>query len=131
MSPNFSCNIENTLRAFDDFKNKRTRVILSTLQKFPSSKTNVRKNALFFLSRISTHHSLIFNSRLKFTFCSKISMESLTLKRHNSFQNQNNRKSTNAFAPIPLIFNVKQKVLKFNDICVSWSSPKTGLVTNV
>ena len=58
-------------------------------------------------------------------------MESLTSKRHNSFQNQNNRKSTNACAPMPLIFKVKQKVLKFNNICVSWSSPKTGLVTNV
>ena len=28
-------------------------------------------------------------------------MDSLTLKRHNSFQNQNNRKATHSFAPRP------------------------------
>ena len=27
-----------------------------------------------------------------------------------------------------LIFKLQQKVLKFNDICMSWSSPKTDLV---
>ena len=36
--------------------------------------------------------------------------------------------------PAPLFkdsrFKLQQKVLKFNDICVSWSSPKTDLVTN-
>ena len=58
-------------------------------------------------------------------------MESLTLKRHNSFQNYNNRKATHSFAPRPLIFKLQQEVLKFNDICVSWSSPKTDLVTNL
>ena len=42
-------------------------------------------------------------------------MDSLTLKR---------------FAPRPLIFKLQQEVLKFNDICVSWSSPKTDLETN-
>ena len=57
-------------------------------------------------------------------------MDSLTLKRHNSFQNQNNRKATHSFAPRPLIFKLQQKVLKFSDIWVSWSSPKTDLVTS-
>ena len=57
-------------------------------------------------------------------------MNSLTLKRVNSFQNENNRKATHSFAPRPLIFKLQQKVLKFNDNCVSWSSPKTYLVTN-
>ena len=57
-------------------------------------------------------------------------MESLTLKGHNSFQNKNNRKATNSFAPRLLIFKLQQDVLKFNDICVSWSFPKTDLVTN-
>ena len=56
-------------------------------------------------------------------------MDSLALKRHNSFQNLNNRKATHSFAPRPLIFKLQQKVLKFN-ICVSWSSPKTNLETN-
>ena len=32
-----------------------------------------------------------------------------------------------SFASRPLIFKLKQDVLKFNDICVSWSSPKTDL----
>ena len=57
-------------------------------------------------------------------------MDSLTLKRHNSFQNQNNRKATHSFAPRPLIFKLQQEVLKFNNICVSWSSLKTDLGTN-
>ena len=51
-------------------------------------------------------------------------MDSLTLKRHNSFQNENNIKATHSFAPRPLIFRLPQKVLKFNEIFMSWSSPK-------
>ena len=51
-------------------------------------------------------------------------MDSLTLKRHSSFQNENNRKSVHSFAPRPLIFQLQQEVFKFNDISVSWSSPK-------
>ena len=57
-------------------------------------------------------------------------MDSLTLKSHNSFQNENNKKAIYSFATRPLIFKLQQEVLKFNDICVSWSSPKTELVTN-
>ena len=57
-------------------------------------------------------------------------MDSLTLKRHNSFQNENNRKATSSFAPRPLIFKLQQEVLKFNHICRSWDPPKTELVTN-
>ena len=50
-------------------------------------------------------------------------MDSLTLKRRNSFQNEKNRKATQRFAPRPLIFKLQQ-VLKFNDIILSWNSPK-------
>ena len=57
-------------------------------------------------------------------------MDWLTSKRHNSFQNENNRKDTQAFFPRPLMFKLQQEVLKFNDICVSWSSPKTDLDIN-
>ena len=57
-------------------------------------------------------------------------MDSLTLKRHNSFQNWNNVKATHSFAPRPLIFKLQQEVLNANDICVCWSSPKSDLVTN-
>ena len=56
-------------------------------------------------------------------------MYSLTLKPHNSCQNENNR-ATHSFAPRPLISKLQQEVLQFNDICVSWSSPKTDLVIN-
>ena len=52
-------------------------------------------------------------------------MDSLTLKLHNSFQNYDDRKATHSFAPRPLIFKLQQEVLKFDDICISWSSPKT------
>ena len=37
-------------------------------------------------------------------------MESLTLKRHNSFQTYNDRKVTHSFAPRPLIFNLQQEI---------------------
>ena len=57
-------------------------------------------------------------------------MDSLTLKRHNSFQNKNNRKATRDFDPTPLTFKLQQKIWKFNDICVSWSSRKTNLERN-
>ena len=56
-------------------------------------------------------------------------MDSLTLGRHNSFQNENNRKATHSFAPRSLIFKLQKEVLKFNDICVSWNSPKIDLLT--
>ena len=45
-------------------------------------------------------------------------MDSLTLKRYNSFKNKNNTKATYSFAPRPLIFKLQLDVLKFNDICV-------------
>ena len=61
-------------------------------------------------------------------------MNSLTLKCHNSFQNQkkknNNRKTTQNFSHRPLIFKLKKVVLKINYICASWSFPKTDLVTS-
>ena len=55
-------------------------------------------------------------------------MDILTLKLHNSFQNKHNRKHKQGFALIPLIFKLEQEVLKFHDICFSWSS--TNLETN-
>ena len=53
-----------------------------------------------------------------------------TLKRHNSFQNQNNKKATDSVASRPLIFKLQQEVWKFNEICISRRSPKTDLTTN-
>ena len=57
-------------------------------------------------------------------------MYSLTLKRHNSSQNKNSRKAIHSFAPRPLISKLQQEVLKFNDTCLNWSSPKTDEETN-
>ena len=75
------------------------------LKKLCSDQTNVTKNELFFLSRAPTHHGSstsfisvktcvrmsIFDSVLFLSHLTK-SMDSLTLKCHNSFQNENNRK---------------------------------------
>ena len=36
-------------------------------------------------------------------------MDSLTLKRHNFFQNQNNRKATDSVAHRPPLFKLQQK----------------------
>ena len=77
------------------------------LKKFCSYQTNVTKNELFFLSRAPAHHSSsisfisvkkcvgmsIFDSVLLLSHLTK-NMDSLTLKRHNSFQNENNRKAS-------------------------------------
>ena len=58
-------------------------------------------------------------------------MDSLTLKRHNSFQNENNKKATHSFAPRPLIFKLEQEGLKFNEIKkFKIQLLKTDMVTN-
>ena len=54
----------------------------------------------------------------------KNALFSLTVRRHNSFQNWNNRKTPHAFVIRSLIFKLQQKVLKSNYICVGWSSHK-------
>ena len=97
------------------------------LKKIPLDEINVTKNALFFLLRAPTHHSFIFNSRLLYDlkhivhlsktvcgfsifdsvlflyetlyFCSTKSMDSLTLKRHNSIQNKIIEKPHTFFLP--------------------------------
>ena len=43
------------------------------------------------------------------------------------FVQQKAWKATYSYAPRPLIFKLQQEVLKFNDICLSWSSAKTDL----
>ena len=58
-------------------------------------------------------------------------MDSLTLKCHNSFQNLNDRRAKHSFVPRSLTFKLQQDVLKFNDICASWSSPETEQGTNI
>ena len=68
---------------------------------------------------------------LKFIFLSTKCMDSLTLKRHYSFQNYNNKKSTHSLLPDVWFLSCNKKfwnsvVLKFS----FWISPKTDLVTN-
>ena len=77
-----------------------------------------------FLSRFTFFVKIFL---LVFCYCS---WDSLTSKHHNSFLNKNNRIATHSFASRPLIFKLLQEVLKFNDICVSWSSTKTNLEAN-
>ena len=43
-------------------------------------------------------------------FYSTKRLDCLTLKRHNYFENQNNRNLTHSFAPSPLIFKLQQEV---------------------
>ena len=38
-------------------------------------------------------------------------------------------KNKHSFAPRSLIFKLQQEVVKFIDICLSWSSAKTDLLT--
>ena len=55
-------------------------------------------------------------------------MDSLSLKRYNFSQNENNkniRKVAHCFISTPLVFKLQNEFLKFSDTCGSWSSPKT------
>ena len=51
-------------------------------------------------------------------------------KIHNCFENQNKEKPHKRLQYRPLIFNLQQEVLKFNDIGVSCSSSNTDLKAN-
>ena len=46
------------------------------------------------------------------------------LKRHNFFQNKNNRKAIHNFTPRPLIFKLQQKVFKFQRHMCEFELPK-------
>ena len=124
------------------------------LKKFPSGKISGTKNALIFLSRSSVLFLIcnsdmswstrfvslklwvgffIFDSvlfLLKFIFLFDKKLDSFTLKPHNYFQNENNRKATHSFAPRPLVFKLQQECLKFSDTCLSCSSLKVDLEMN-
>ena len=41
------------------------------------------------------------------------------------------KKQHTVLLPDLLIFQLQQEILKFNDVCVSWSSPKTDLVADL
>ena len=109
------------------------------LKRLPLDKINGSKNALSLLSRAPTYHSFTFNFRFLYDLKHKIHFsKTVQWIFHFRFRfifitvyifvQQN---ATQSFAPRPLIFKLQQDVLKFNDICVSWSFPKSDLVTNV
>ena len=118
------------------------------LKKLPLNKISGTKNALFFLSRGPTHHSFTFNFRILYQLKHKVGLSKTVhrifhfrfrfffikfiflFNKQNSFQNQNNRKVTYSFAPWALLFRLQPEVLKFSDICVSWSFLKTDLEAN-
>ena len=128
----YSESLFNTL--YFQIKHKRLKNLLKqTLQKIP-----------YFFALAPTHHSFTVNSGFLYELKYKVLLpksaceifyfwfrrtDSVALK-HNSFQNKNYRKATPSFAPRLLIFKLQQEVWKFNDICVSWNSPKTDLETN-
>ena len=57
------------------------------LKKSPSGKVKVTKNALFFLSKGSTQHSINFNSQLFWPEAQGFKKKHKLLKRDNTFQN--------------------------------------------
>ena len=128
-----------SLRFNINFKNHffRTKQTLQKMHSFFFRELQLIK-VLFLMG----HSSVSWNTRLcgiifdsvlfllKFGFLFNKSMDSLTLKRHSSFQNYNNRKITHPFAHRPLIFKLQKEVVKRNDIFVSSSSLKTDLKMN-
>ena len=86
------------------------RVLLSICDSYLSWST--RFVSLILCVGLSIFDSVWF--LLKFIFL--FNKMHLTLKRHNYFQNLNNRKVSHSFAPRPLIFKLQQKVLKFDDM---------------
>ena len=62
-------------------------------------------------------------------FCSTKCMDSLTLKRHDSYQNQNNRKATPSFAHRCLFFLVATRSFKIQWYLLELELPKTDLMT--
>ena len=123
---------------------------LKVLKKFPSDKINGTKMLSFFLGvlqlitvllltwdfymswstrLVSLKLFRIFNFWLPLVFIKFYNFVQqnawLFDEHHISFQNKKNRKAIDSFAPTSLISKLKQKVLKLNDICVSWSWRKT------
>ena len=70
---------------------------------------------------ISLKVCMVFSIFKSLCFCSTKNMDSLTLKRHNSRKNKNNRKAAHSFASRSLTFKLQEKVWKLNNICVNWS----------
>ena len=102
------------------FTSSKSSVLLSILDSY------MNWNTRFVSLKVCGGFS-IFNS-VSFLVVYIFEQNALTPWLH-SFQNQNNRKNTHSFDLRPLDFKLQQ-ALKFNNICVSWSSQKIDLETN-
>ena len=122
------------------------------LKIFPSDRTSGTKNALFYLSWASAHHSSTFNSRFLYQLRHKFFLSEIvggichfrfrfvfifvqqkvwTLWRHSLFQNYYNRKATHTFFPGLCFLSCNNKFKNSNSwICVSSSSQRNGLEIN-
>ena len=98
------------------------------LKKFPLDKMNGTKNALFFLSRALTHNS--FTVTLRFLYELKHKVPLSKMYGGFSFFHFVSFLLKFIFLFKKMIFKLQQEVWKFNDPCVSWSSPKTDLEAN-
>ena len=124
--------VKDRVKAFHDFKNKQKRlwrnvfwhVKVGIFSKFIHHSVYIEikhkcssyqfhcyfaiciwvEARYFFLNNCVRHFqfSISFRSYQSLYFCSTKDMDSLTLKRNNSFESWNNRKSTFAFASRPL-----------------------------
>ena len=93
------------------------------VKKIPSDKINGTKNALSFLSLASTHHNFTFNLRFLYEVKHKVRL-SKNARWIFHFRFRFVFIKVYLFAPRRQIFKLQQGVLKFNDICLGWSSPK-------
>ena len=139
--------LKDTMKAFDDFK-KKQKSTWSNAFWYVKVYIFLRCNQ-YILHWAPAHHSLIFiwdsyMWRTRFVslkLCVGLSIfdsVSFLLKFSFLFNKKHgpldfNRKAKHTFALFklrPLIFKLQQQVLKFNDICVNWTSPKTGVEAN-
>ena len=83
---------------------------------------NTRFISLKLCVGFSIFNSVSFLLKLIFLFNKRHGL--LDFKTSLFLSNWNDIKATNRFVPRSLIFKMGQEVLKFNHICLSWSSPK-------
>ena len=133
--------INTNIKKISFWQNKRYKKCL--LFSLVSSNTSQFYSAFNFLFLCELKHKVclsktvcgIFHLRfcfvlLKFILLFNKMNELFDFKRSWFLSKSNNRKATHSFAPRPLIFKFHQEVLKFSDICVGCSPPKTDLETN-
>ena len=97
------------------------------LRKVPSNKINRTKNAFFFFPQALSHYSFIFNLRLLYELKHKVRLSKTAYGIFHFWFRFSFIKVY--ILLLDLGFKLQKNVLKLNDICMSWSSPKTDLET--